>query len=1079
MNLETILPKNLFEDLKLGLIKEKQLTISGLANKSAKSYLIASIFNNKTFTDPRRIVWVLSTENDVVDLYFTLQVFLEAENWEINKLTGSKDPDQERTEWAIKFLSKPKINQIYILTESEASSVFPSPEKLRRNQLEFIKGAKINLLSAFNQLIENGYEVCGDVMIKKGQYRRSGSVLDIFPLGFDNPVKIEIDYDEIASIYEFLFEKKEVIRDLKQLSVYPQLENPGNKLIFDYLGAEDVLIFDDLESQIATKNSNTDCYQMDFTSFPEQEDTRNIHLRFLSLLKFFTIFDLISDLKEKINSNWQIIILSKRIVELKNIFTEENIRFSESEMVDYGVHLVDAKELKHIPASFQEQQKKILFLTDREIFQLRKGRKIKALENANLEFLTSLKPGDFVVHADNGIGRFIGIEEKEISGTTREFLEIAYAENDKLFVPVDQADKITRYITEEGSEPKLTRLGSADWRQIQKRVKKETEKIAKELLKIQALRAKSKGHSFDEDTSRQREFEKTFPYEETPGQMKAILDAKKDMEGGLPMDRLVCGDVGFGKTEVAMRAAFKAVESGKQVALISPVTILADQHYKSFRKRMDQFGVKIEMLSRFRTPKEQREVLDSLKKGKVDIIIGTHRLLQEDVEFYDLGLLVIDEEQRFGVKQKERLKKMRSQVDILTLSATPIPRTLNLALHKLRDITTITTPPPGRLPIITEIRKYSEGLVREAILKELKRGGQVFFLHNRVETIEAIAEKMRLLIPEAKFIVAHGQMKAELLESRIVSFKNKEHDVLISSTIIENGIDLPNANTLIVNNAEKFGLAQLYQLRGRIGRGKVQAYAYFLYHTQKLKPEAKKRLRAIVEASELGSGFQIAMKDLEIRGAGDVLGVNQHGTVNAVGVHHFLRLLNKTIEEIKVGHDKNNSKEKDVSIEVPLDAYIPSTFIADQKEKILAYQQLASIKTFEGLEEVATDLEQEFGELPIEVKNLFKILNLKLHAKKAGVLAVRSIQVGKAGREIELHLSEKVTAVEIMNLLKHNDSWLISGDKLKINVKKLGFNWLEELVSCLEKLKKGENAREQLQKASSDNQATKTSTSKA
>jgi transcription-repair coupling factor (superfamily II helicase) len=657
------------------------------------------------------------------------------------------------------------------------------------------------------------------------------------------------------------------------------------------------------------------------------------------------------------------------------------------------------------------------------------------------------------VHSDYGIARFLGLEKKTIDEITREYLKLGYAENDKLFVPIDQADKVNKFIGADEVVPHLTRLGSAEWNTITHKVKKETEIIAKELLALYAQRKSASGFAFKHDNQAQRRFEETFPYEETPGQMKAIVDVKQDMEKEIPMDRLVCGDVGFGKTEVAMRAAFKAVQNKRQVALISPITILADQHFRSFKKRMEEFDVRIEMLSRFKSASEQKKIVKALERGEVDIVIGTHRLLQPDVQFKNLGLIIIDEEQRFGVKQKEALKQLRTEVDVLTLTATPIPRTLNIALNKLRDISTITTPPPGRLPVITEVRRFSNGIIREAILREVERGGQVYFLHNRVQTIDGMAEKLRSLVPEARFGVAHGKLGSSDLEDRIIAFKEHQFDVLVSSTIIENGIDLANANTLIVNNADRFGLAQLYQLRGRVGRSKTQAYAYFLYHGQRLKLSAKKRLRAIVEATELGSGFQIAMKDLEIRGAGDILGAKQHGVINVVGVSHFIRMLNKAVEDLKAGKLTQHGEEgpEDVSIELPLTAYIPDNYIVSAKEKINVYQKLSSVDNMEYLEEIREELIEDYGKLPQEVSNLFHVIEFKILAKKAGIAAVKaeSVYLSK-GKEIVLLMSGKVKPENIMNLLEHNPKWMISGNKLRIKIEDLTTQWIEMLKSCLE-----------------------------
>jgi len=502
-----------------------------------------------------------------------------------------------------------------------------------------------------------------------------------------------------------------------------------------------------------------------------------------------------------------------------------------------------------------------------------------------------------------------------------------------------------------------------------------------------------------------------------------------------------------------MRAAFKAVRSGKQVVVISPITILSDQHYRSFKKRMDPFGIRVEMLSRFRTSSEQKKTVQKLESGEVDVVIGTHRLLQADIKFKDLGLVIVDEEQRFGVKQKEVFKQLKSNVDFLTLTATPIPRTLNIALNKLRDISIISTPPPGRLPVITEVRRFSLGLIREAILREKARGGQVYFLHNRVQTIESLAEKLRNLVPEASFEVAHGQLGSGDLEERIVRFKDGKFDVLVSSTIIENGIDLANANTLIVNNAEKFGLSQLYQLRGRVGRGKKQAYAYFLYHGQRLKLDAKKRLKAIVEASELGSGFQIAMKDLEIRGAGDILGAKQHGVINVIGVSYFIRMLNKAVEDLKAGRVMRQEEAEEVMVEIPISAFIPDHYIVNTKEKIAVYQKLSSAGNLENLTSLKEEILEEYGALPVEVVNFFKVIELKILAKKAGIVGIKTEAVYMGNeKEVILHMSNLVKPEYVINLLDFNSNWLISGNKLKIKLKDLGLQWIEGLKESLKRL---------------------------
>jgi transcription-repair coupling factor (superfamily II helicase) len=758
--------------------------------------------------------------------------------------------------------------------------------------------------------------------------------------------------------------------------------------------------------------------------------------------------------RDKTASGWRVMVFTRHYGELKGLLDEEGVRYSctENYIPTCGFHIADSIDIPYVPTSFQNADLQISVITDREIFDFRQIRRktTKVQRKVYLEFIQKLKAGDYVVHVDHGIGRFAGIEQQEIDSLHREYLKIEYAENDKLYVPIDQAEKVNKYVGVGNTEPKLTRLGSGEWDAVNKKVKEDAEKVAKELLELYAKRDMAKGHQFLKDDDTTEKFGESFKYEPTPGQLRAFIDVANDMEKSQPMDRLVCGDVGFGKTEVAMRAAFKAYRSGKQVAVISPITILADQHYKTFSERMNAFGVRIEMMSRFRTPAQQKEILKKLKDGKIDIVVGTHRLLQPDLVFKDLGLLIVDEEQRFGVKQKEKIKAMRAEVDIVTLTATPIPRTLNMSMNKLRDITVITTPPPGRLPIITEVRRFNDTLITEAVHREIERGGQLYFLHNRVQTIESMADKLRSMFPKLRIVVAHGSLPAAELEKRIMAFKDKKHDILVSSTIIENGIDLPNANTMIVNNTENFGLSQLYQLRGRIGRGKKQAYAYFLYHAQKLKPDAKKRLRAIVEASELGAGFQIAMHDLEIRGAGDVLGVNQSGTMKMVGVSHFVRLLQQTVAELKAGKEVTQEFEdmEKITVDLPISAYIPDFYIDETREKINAYQRLSSTMSFDALEEIKKEFEEDYGDLPDEVRNLFRVLELKLYARDADITAMRVLEMsGK--QELVLSMGKRVGPEQIYKLLEFNPQWVVSGTTLKIEVKELGFAFIEGLKDAL------------------------------
>lgn len=1025
------------------------LVLSGVSNITSKCYLVSVLRRQKEF---KNIFWVTNDNKEIYEIRNNLPFWVDDQIIALDDLTSEDREDYRLTE-IIAGLRENK-SRVYLVNRKDTQIPIPSYEEVKEAGVVIEKGEDVRVVELFNRLIKMGYYPSADVMLKKGECRRSGGVINIFPPNHDSVVKIEMDYDTVAGIWYFNQETKLLGRELESIDVLPINITGAGGGILENCKAEDLIVIDDIDEEEKFDEilDRLEVCKLHFTSFP-RSDEEYFHLRYLSVLKYYNIFDLLNDLRDKIQRGWKINILTKRTKEITAIFNEENVKYGFKPKDDVKITLIDATDLETVPSSFQAPQQELQFLTDKEIFNLSKTAKNQSVQKINLDFLTGLRIGDLVVHLDHGIGRFLGVVPKTIDEIRREYLEIAYAENDRLFIPIDQADKISKYVGGEDNEPQLSRLGAADWKNVSQKIKKETQKIAKELLKLYAERAQIKGHNYGLDTDIQKRFEQDFPYEETPGQMKAILDVKKDMESDKPMDRLVCGDVGFGKTEVAMRAAVKAVQGGKQVAFISPITILADQHYKSFLKRASGIDIRIEMLSRFRTQREQTEILERLRKGDIDVLIGTHRLLQDDVKFFNLGLVIIDEEQRFGVKQKEKFKHIRAQVDILTLTATPIPRTLNLALNNFRDISTITTPPPGRLPIITEVRRYSDHLIMEAIRKEAERNGKVYFLHNRVETIESIAEKMRKLMPEVKFIVAHGQLHSADLEDRILKFKEGEYQVLISSTIIENGIDLPTANTLIVDDAENLGLAQMYQLRGRIGRSRTQAYAYFLYQARQLRLDAKKRLKAIVDASELGAGFQVAMRDMEIRGAGDILGVNQHGTIKVVGMNHFLRMLNKTIEEMKAGKAPTEEhKLQEISIELPLPAYIPDTFIPDTKDKINVYQKLSAVDDIDLLGELQDDLIAEYGHFPHQVRNLFQILEIKLHAKRAGLINVKSIPMGNAGRQIILHMSNSVTAEQIMNMLKYNPKWLISGDKLKIDMKELGFNWPEKLKENIQLL---------------------------
>ncbi|MFP3896800.1 MAG: transcription-repair coupling factor [Anaerolineales bacterium] len=650
----------------------------------------------------------------------------------------------------------------------------------------------------------------------------------------------------------------------------------------------------------------------------------------------------------------------------------------------------------------------LILLTDAEIFgwTLLKTRRTPRRQQRATEaedLLAQLEPGDYVVHIDHGIGHYHGMEQKTINGTTREYLEIEYAEGDRLYVPVYRADRVARYLGGGNRKPYIHRLGGVTWSRVRAKAEKAVREMASELLELYATREVTTGHAFSEDTVWQHELEMAFPYEETEDQLQALNEIKEDMEAPKPMDRLICGDVGYGKTEVALRAAFKAVMGGKQVAMLVPTTVLAQQHFYTFRRRLRAFPVVIEMLSRFRTPQEQEKILKDLASGRVDIVIGTHRLLSSDIEFKDLGLVIIDEEQRFGVSHKAHLRQMRREVDVLTLTATPIPRTLYMSLSGIRDMSLIDTPPEDRLAMRTYVAEYDEDMVRKAILRELDRGGQVYYVHNRVQDIERVAAKLERLVPEASLVIGHGQMPEEDLAQAMLGFAQGEHDVLLCTTIIENGLDMPNVNTMIIERADNFGLAQLYQLRGRIGRGIERGYAYMLYKPP-LTDAARRRLQAIQEASELGAGFQVAMRDLEIRGAGEILGPEQHGHIAAIGFDLYTRLLRQAIEELRelgqvpkeaVRRAQHRTAARALSLDVgppvdlPLSAHIPEAYIAEEELRLRLYQRLARMEALEEVQEAEVELRDRFGSIPDPVRELLYVLRVRLVAAEAGVTSIQ------------------------------------------------------------------------------------------
>lgn len=681
---------------------------------------------------------------------------------------------------------------------------------------------------------------------------------------------------------------------------------------------------------------------------------------------------------------------------------ELNGRRLEQDIREYGLEVVytenpeielEVGQIAVIPwkiaAGFEYSDCNWVFIGYGEIFkkERKKKKKLKRKDAAKIESFTDLKTGDYVVHEAHGIGRYTGIKQLNVQGVKKDYMIINYSGDDILYIPIDQMNLIQKYIGSDSASPKVNKLGSSDWQKTKAKVKKAIEDMAKDLIKLYATRETIKGYAFSEDTPWQKQFEDAFPHQETDDQLKSIEEIKQDMEREKPMDRLLCGDVGYGKTEVAIRAMFKAAMDGKQVVFLVPTTILAQQHYTNISERFSEYPIKVESLSRFKTPMQQRKIMNDLKCGNIDILIGTHRILSKQVVFKDLGLLIIDEEQRFGVKQKEALKQIKESVDVLTLTATPIPRTLHMSLTGIRDMSVIEEPPEERLPVQTYVLERNESIIRDAVMKEVARGGQVYILYNKVRSIDIFAAKIKKLIPEVNIGVAHGQMGERNLERVMSEFLEREYDVLICTTIIETGLDIPNVNTIIINDADKMGLSQLYQLRGRVGRSSRMAYAYFMYDKDKsLSEVAEKRLKSIKEFTEFGSGFKIAMRDLEIRGAGNLLGAEQHGQMASIGYDLYVKYLDSAVKRLK-GQIKTE-EPVETSIEIDVDGYIPDRYISNEEQKIEAYKRISVIESKAEMDELMDELTDRYGDIPKQVQNLIRISYIKAMARSHRILSV-------------------------------------------------------------------------------------------
>ena len=981
-----------------------------------------------------------------------------------------------------------RLNETRQKPESEPPLIIASAAAVTRKTIPYTgfvsschtltPGMRINPLELLARWGEMGYEVENAVEVP-GKVSRRGGILDIYPPSSELPLRLEFFGNEIESIRGFDPHSQRSLKPVWSANIVPAREALCSQgTIFEYLPKSTLLILDEpSDIEAAVEELDTQASELQWDQIEKgklQEDSPLPYLTWLeleanltsvesrlSLRKWSTSDGLgldfssapsyggrlplfLEQAKLMLQEGYCLVIVSHQAHRLSELLREQDIFVSPLSCIEQlpppGTLTLGGWKVAEV-----------VLLTDVELFGFTKQqRMIKKRPISRGDYLSELSPGDYAVHIDHGIARFSGMVKMFVDQVEREYLVLEYAAGDRLYVPTDQADHVTRYIGSRGELPSLSRLGSQEWARTKQRVKESAREIAKGLLNLYAAREIAPGFAFSSDTLWQQELEISFPYVETPDQVEAVGQVKEDMERSKPMDRLVCGDVGYGKTEVALRAAFKAVLDGKQVAILVPTTVLAQQHFTTFNQRLGAFPVKVEMLSRFRSEKEQQPIIEGLADGTIDICIGTHRLLQKDVSFKDLGLVIIDEEQRFGVAHKERLKQVRKEVDVLTLSATPIPRTLHMSLVGVRDMSTMETPPEERLPIKTYVAEYDELLIREAIIRELERNGQAFFIHNRVQSIYQVAHRLRGLIPEAEIAIAHGQMPEKELETAMLNFVQGEVDVLVCTTIIESGLDIPNVNTLIVNEADKLGLAQLYQLRGRVGRGTNRAYAYFLYGKGKrLTPAAEKRLQTIFEATELGAGFRIAMKDLEIRGAGNLLGAEQSGHIAAIGFDLYCQLLAEAVEELK-------EKPKEVpitpsgfpspAIDLPLSAYIPQGYVADLSTRLALYNRLARVRSPEEVEQLAGEFKDRFGLLPSSVENLLYMVKLKALGSQAGVESI-----SREDRQIVIKLREgvKIRSKELEGFQPIKTG----ATQLRLDMKQPGSSWQETLEEGLRRLK--------------------------
>lgn len=925
-----------------------------------------------------------------------------------------------------------------------------SPDEIQKNRIHITGEDTVDLTKLEQDLTALGYERESQIEAP-GQFAVRGGIIDVFPLAEEMPVRIELWGDEIDSIRMFDAKSQRSIENISEITIYPASENcfGNNGLVsfLKYFPENETLLFYDEPHRL---QETAETVEAEYTESLKNRADAGMKEEGEEELRVFQTKDIISemnrysgiglttleskcglfkvrsvytvqakgvnpynnsfelltrDLKRLKRNGYRVVLLSgsrtraKRLAEdlrdydLSSFYSEDMQREVKPGeiMAAYG----------YASEGYEYPMLKFVVISESDIFgRKKKKKKRKKYEGQRIQDFAELKPGDYVVHENHGIGVYKGIEKIEVEKIVKDYMKIVYAEGGVLYIPVAQMDLIQKYAGADAKKPRLNKLGTIQWGKTKSQVKKAVQIVAKDLVELYAVRQQSEGFVYGPDTAWQKEFEEMFPFEETDDQLQAIEDTKHDMESKKIMDRLICGDVGYGKTEIAIRAAFKAVQEGKQVVCLVPTTILAQQHYNTFVQRLKEFPVRIDLLCRFRSAAEQKKTIEDTKKGFVDILVGTHRVLSKDVVFKDLGLLIIDEEQRFGVTHKEKIKKLKENIDVLTLTATPIPRTLHMSLIGIRDMSVLEEAPNERMPIQTYVMEYNDEMVREAITRELARDGQVYYVYNRVNDIADVAGRIQSLVPDANVAFAHGQMKERELEDIMYDFINGDIDVLVSTTIIETGLDIPNANTMIIQDADRFGLSQLYQLRGRVGRSNRMAYAFLLYQRDKLLKEvAEKRLSAIREFTDLGSGIKIAMRDLEIRGAGNLLGEAQSGHMEAVGYDLYCKMLNEAVRQLKGGPEAETFT---TLIDLNVDAYIPEYYIKNEYQKLDIYKRIAAIESEEELEDMTEELIDRFGDIPKKVQQLLVIASLKSLAHSVYVTAIE-----QKGEEIRFTMYEK------------------------------------------------------------------------